>query len=264
MGDFMNIDNPSGIDDILELTLKKVLNSTTVRVDLLDSYQKASETDVVMSFYDSENNKVKYNYYHTINPLGNPDTLAVDPNVNYNMQVHTYPPVWKNNITVTPFKYNVVEKPAPQGSLRVKVRGDSFKSRINCVVSKDQDFVHVQNSNEVVQYLLGNYKIEILTLPVIIAEGVVIEQNKTTTIEIPAPGTVTFQRSADIKGGIYAPDGNAWTEIYELAGDGNRETLALQPGTYKVIYRYKNLRSMSATQEQIFEVVSGRTLTIKL
>ncbi|KRP06331.1 MAG: hypothetical protein ABR95_13920 [Sphingobacteriales bacterium BACL12 MAG-120813-bin55] len=264
MGDFMNIDNPSGIDDILELTLKKVFNSTTVRVDLLDSYQKASETDVVMSFYDSENNKVKYNYYHTINPLGNPDTLAVDPNVNYNMQVHTYPPVWKNNITVTPFKYNVVEKPAPQGSLRVKVRGDSFKSRINCVVSKDQDFVHVQNSNEVVQYLLGNYKIEILTLPVIIAEGVVIEQNKTTTIEIPAPGTVTFQRSADIKGGIYAPDGNAWTEIYELAGDGNRETLALQPGTYKVIYRYKNLRSMSATQEQIFEVVSGRTLTIKL
>ena len=137
LGDFMNIENPSGIQDILELTLKKVFNSTTVRVDLLDNRKVPTETDVVMTFYDSENNAPKYNFYHTINPKGQPDTIAVDPNVNYNMQVHTYPSTWKKSISIEPFEYNIVQQPSAQGALRVKVRGESFKSRIKCIVYKD-------------------------------------------------------------------------------------------------------------------------------
>ena len=49
-GEFMNIENPSEVDAILDLTLKKVFNSTTVRVDLLDQQKKATETDVPMTF----------------------------------------------------------------------------------------------------------------------------------------------------------------------------------------------------------------------
>ncbi len=264
MGDFMNIENPSGIEDILDLTLKKVFNSTTLRVDLLDQQKRATETDVVMTFYDSENKAPKYNYYHTINPKGNPDTLSVDPNINYNLQVHTYPPVWKKDITVVPFQFNVVEQPSPQGSLRIVTRGDSYKSRINCIMSNSDGWVNLQSNDATTRYLVGEYRLEILTLPVIISDNIVIEQNRTTTIEIPAPGTVTFQRSATITGGIYMPEGDAWTEIYELDGAASRETLALQPGTYKVIYRYTNIRSMESTEEKIFTVSSGQTQTLKL
>jgi len=217
-----------------------------------------------MTFYDSENNAPKYNFYHTINPKGQPDTIAVDPNVNYNMQVHTYPSTWKKSISIEPFEYNIVQQPSAQGALRVKVRGESFKSRIKCIVYKDGEWVNLQNSDESINYLLGDYRLEILTLPVIISDKVVIEQNKTTIIEIPAPGSTTFQRSTNIIGGIYAPIGNEWKEIYELSGDVMRETLALQPGTYKVIYRIKNIRSMEATEEKVFSVSSGQSQTIKL
>jgi Ca-activated chloride channel family protein len=264
MGEFMNIENPSGVDAILEMTLKKVFNSTTVRVDLMDSKQKAVETDVLMSFYDSESNKAMYQIYHTINPSGQPDTLAIDPAYIYNIQMHTYPPVWKNNVSLKPFVYNVVEKETPQGQLEVAVRGDTYKRKINCIVTRNDAWVHVQGNGESVKYLLGEYKLEILTLPVIIAEGVRVEQNKTTTIEIPAPGTATFQKATELYGGVYMPEGDQWIEIYELTNDNLRETLALQPGTYKVIYRFKNSNDMASTVEKIFEVNSGVSITVKL
>jgi Ca-activated chloride channel family protein len=264
MGDFMNIENPSEVSDILDLTLKKVFNSTTVRVDLLDSKNKPLETDVLMTFQDSENNKVAYNFYHTINPAGQPDTLAVDPNMNYNILMHTYPPVWKKNVSLQPFVYNVVEKETPQGQLQVVVRGESFKSKINCIITQGENWVNVQNSGESVKYLLGEYKLEILTLPVITADKVKIEQNKTTIIEIPAPGSITFQKAAEIYGGVFMPDGDRWTEVYELASNNLIETLALQPGKYKVVYRFKNNKSMVTSVEKNFEVISGTSVTVKL
>ena len=264
MGEFMNIENPSEVDAILDLTLKKVFNSTTVRVDLLDQQKKATETDVPMTFYNKTSHKPVYQFYHTINPKGQPDTMAVDPNQQYDITFHTYPPQVQENVSLTPFVYNVIQQPSAQGQLEVTVRGDSYKNRINCIVSRDGDYVHVQNSGESVRYLLGEYKLEILTLPVITADRIKIEQNKTTIIEIPAPGTITFQKAAELYGGVYMPDGDRWVEVYELASNNLRESLALQPGTYKVIYRFKNSKAMTSTMEKLFEVNSGTSVTLRL
>ena len=217
-----------------------------------------------MTFYDDESNKVEYDFYHTINPAGEPDTLAVNPNIIYDIQVHTNPPIWRKDVGVVPFQYNVVQREAPQGSLRVLVRGESLKRGIRCITRQEDAWVNVQNSGETVKYLVGDYRLEILTLPVITAEQVRIEQNQTTTIEIPAPGYVTFRKHTSSYGAIYMPDGDAWTEVYELAPDADQETLALQPGDYKVIFRYANDPDMDNTREADFQVSSGTTLTLKL
>ena len=120
--------------------------------------------------------------------------MAVDPNQQYDITFHTYPPQVQENVSLTPFVYNVIQQPSAQGQLEVTVRGDSYKNRINCIVSRDGDYVHVQNSGESVRYLLGEYKLEILTLPVITADRIKIEQNKTTIIEIPAPEPLLSKR----------------------------------------------------------------------
>lgn len=61
----------------------------------MDTYNRPEETDVLMTFYDANSEVQKFNYYHTINPKGNPDTLTLDPALTYDMQVHTTPEIMK-------------------------------------------------------------------------------------------------------------------------------------------------------------------------
>ena len=53
-------------------------------------------------------------------------------------------------------------------------------------------------------------------------------------------------------------------EVFELSDNNLKETLAIQPGKYKVIYRFKNKRDMVATKEIEIEVVSGTSQNVGL
>ncbi len=264
IGEFMNIETEKKTNEIVNSTIARLFNSVFTRVDLLDINKDAKETDMVMTFYDASTGKPAFNYYHTINPRGMPDTITLDPNVTYNMQVHTTPPVWKNDIKLTPGALNVITEPSPQGFVRVAVRGETFKGKINCIIKKDGKIVTAQISNNAQKLLVGEYDIEILTLPVIKVSGVKVEQDKTTTVEISAPGFVTFNKNEQVVGAVYEYKENKLTEVFELNEAILKETLALQPGKYKVIYRYLSKKDMIATKEIEFEVFTGTSLAVRL
>jgi len=59
-------------------------------------------------------------------------------------------------------------------------------------------------------------------------------------------------------------DKNKLTRVYELNETLTLETLYLQPGSYKVVFRPKNSRSTLYTVEQSFVIESGKTTDIQL
>jgi len=264
MGEFMNIPSDDQTQQIADIAIAKILNAVYTRVDLLDIEQKATETDVVMTFYDTESGLEKYNYYHTINPRGIPDSITLDPNLVYNLQVHTTPPVFMKNVSIQPGMLNVITESSPQGYLKVAVRGETFKGRLNCIYRQKDKTVTAQVSNTPQKLLVGVYDVEILTLPVVIIKNVEVEQDQTTTVEIQAPGYVTFLKSDYCLGAIYEYKDNRLNEVFELNDSNLKETLALQPGKYKVIYRIKNKKDMTATKELEFEMVSGASQNVGL
>lgn len=264
MGEFMNIENEKGTELVVNSTIAKIFNSVFIRVDLLDENSKPEETDMLMTFYDADTKLPKFNYYHTINPKGNPDTLTLDPALTYNMQVHTTPEIIKKDVTLVEGKFNIITQPAPQGFLTVEVRGEAFKGKINCIIKKDKNVVVAQVSDVSQKLLTGLYNVEVLTIPVITVDNVLVEQDKTTSIEIAAPGYVSFNKNEAIAGGIYEFRDNKLIEIYQLGEANLKETLAIQPGKYKVIYRYISKKDMDATKELDFEVISGTSLMVRL
>lgn len=264
MGEFMNIENEKGTELVVNSTIAKLFNSVFIRVDLLDENSKPEETDMLMTFYDADTKLPKFNYYHTINPKGNPDTLTLDPALTYNMQVHTTPEIIKKDVTLIEGKFNIITQPAPQGFLKVEVRGEAYKGKINCIIKQDRNIVIAQVSDVAQKLLTGLYDIEVLTIPLINVDNVLVEQDKTTTIEIAAPGYVSFNKNEPIAGGIYEFRDNKLVEIYELGEANLKETLAIQPGKYKVIYRYISKKDMDATKEIDFEVISGASLMVRL
>ncbi len=64
--------------------------------------------------------------------------------------------------------------------------------------------------------------------------------------------------------GIFVIEKGRMKKIYELRQDLKQENLALQPGKYRIVYRAKNSKTMHSTVDKEFEVVSGKSLNIKL
>ena len=93
VGNFYDASNERVFKNVLNIVISQAMNSTSMQVNLLDKSGQPTETDVNMTFYEQFSGAIKYNYVHTINHRGNPDTLMIDPVGRYNMVVHTIPPV---------------------------------------------------------------------------------------------------------------------------------------------------------------------------
>lgn len=263
IGKFYDASSEANFKNILKIVISQALNNTTVQVNLNDQVGRPSETDVNMTFYDEHAKLIRYNYMHTINNHGVPDTVVIDPIGTYKMVVHTIPPVEKTNIELIPGKHNIIAVDAPQGYLNLKMAGNAIT---NCIIRKHSDMqtLHVQQLNTVEKFIVGKYDLEILTLPRIKLDKVDIAQSKTTSIEIPQSGTVTIFKPSEGPGSLYVEENNKMIWVCNLNTNLITETITLQPGRYRVEYRPKNAKESIYSIEQSFKVESGISTSVRL
>jgi Ca-activated chloride channel family protein len=251
----------------LKVVISQALNSTTAQVNLLDIYGNPTETNLNMTFYDDFSGLIKYNFIHTLDNRGYPDTIVLDPLLTYNVVVHTIPPVRTDSVKLTPGKHTVIPIDCPQGMLQLKVGGTfpNVKS-YQCIVrqSGKMETLHVQSFDQDEKYLVGKYDLEILSMPRMYVKDVDISQSKTTTVEIPMPGIAIIQPMAKGYGSLYLEEDNRLKWIYNLGESGQQETLYLLPGKYRVVFRSKFVTKSIFTIEKSFKVESGITIRIPL
>jgi Ca-activated chloride channel family protein len=181
-----------------------------------------------------------YNYMHTINERGNPDTINLDPVFRYRMVVHTIPPVVKENIDVTPGKHTIIGVDAPQGQLLVKVEGLTNYNNLQFIARKRGSpyTLHVQDAGTKEKYLVGKYDVEVLCLPRMVFKDVSVDQNTTTTIQLPQPGKLIVNcQLQDYYADIYQMVRNELVWVCKLPIEKRNHQLIIQPGDYKIIYR---------------------------
>ena len=123
--------------------------------------------------------------------------------------------------------------------------------------------MQVQEINTRQKFICGKYDLEFLTLPRTKLHNIDIAQSKTTTIEIPTPGVLTIQKSVPGYGGILWLNGTAWQKIFTLSENGGIETIALQPGSYKIVFRAKMSKKTTDTKEQLINITTGGTASAK-
>ena len=264
IGNYYDAANENGFKTVLNVVITQALNNTTVQVNLLDIAGKATETNVNMTFYDRFTGSVRYNFVHTINVKGVPDTLQIDPLGTYRIVVHTMPPVIKDSVALNPGKHNIIGIETPQGDLFLKVDVGSEYRKYNAIIRKQNDFntLNVQDFNSSERYLVGKYDLEILTLPRIYLSDIDISQSKTTTIQIPTPGLATLITNSTGYGTVYVERDNKLDLIYSMMENTVKENLVLQPGNYRVVFRPKNSQMSIYTVEKRFTVTSGNSTSV--
>ena len=266
MGKFYDVSNEVNFKGVLSMILTEALTQTTVQVNLNNLQKKPLETDVTMSFYDQNTGKINYNYLHTINHRGNPDTIIINPDLRYKMVVHTIPQITKENISLTKGKHNIIDIDAAQGFLNLKFQGPTLNNYVQFLVRKKNDplTLNVQLIEKSEKYLVGKYDIEVLTLPRIKLNAIEIKQTSINTINIQGSGRLEISKQGEGFGSIYLEDNNQLTWIYNIGINAVNETIYLQPGNYRAEYRIKSQTDSDKTIERKFKIESGKQVAIKL
>jgi Ca-activated chloride channel family protein len=268
VGTYFDASNEVDFSKALNIVISQALNSTTAQVNLLDEYNKPTETNVTMTFFDDFSGLIKYNFVHTLNNKGVPDTLVIDPLLSYNIVVHTIPPRSVQGITLSAGKHTTIGVNCPQGTLDLSLEGrDRTVKDLKCIVRENgkTETLNVQQFGQTEKYITGIYDLEVLTLPRIYIEDVEIKQSHTTTIAIPLPGIAVIDKRAAGYGGIYLEKNNGLELVYNFRETSlDRETIVLQPGNYRVVFRARYSSRSAYTVERRFKVDSGKSVNVGL
>jgi len=267
IGHYYNAADEERFSEVMEVVISQALNSTTAQVNLLDIKGNPTETNVNMTFYDYFSGKIMYNYIHTMNNRGVPDTLVLDHLVTYRLRVNTIPPVEVDSFRVHVGKHTVIAADCPQGTLEVRVEGSNQYRDLQYIVRKADNMqtLNVQEINKQEKYLVGKYDLELPILPRLYIEGVKINQSTVTTVTIPRPGILNLIKSASGYGSIYVRKSKKEEQwVCNLDPNVKNEMLVLQPGDYRIVFRAQNARQILYTINRTFEIKSGGSTAVNL
>ncbi len=266
-GTYFNAADKQQFSDALNLIITRVLSKTSLQVNLLDQYGKPTVSNVNLQFINKKTGTVKYNFVHTLNVRGLPDTLVVNPTPVYNIVVGTIPPTLINNVKIAKGRHNIVAVSCPQGSLTVKLKTNArvdFNPAVLIRNSNRKKLINVQYLQNTVNYLRGEYSIDILTLPVIHLDTFDILADKKNIITIDNPGIAVMQKNIRVFGSIFHLSGKKQEFVIRLnENNAQQKSFYLQPGHYRVVYRSRFQNQSVFTVTKDFTIQSGKTTRIR-
>ena len=268
LGQYYDATNINAFKSALNKAVNQSLGRTTVSVELLDENSNKNVSDVNISFINNSTRESVFEFVHFRDQNGRPDSVVIDPVLSYDIVVNTIPPVRKSKIVFNGGRHNTLNINAPQGFLLVDFKGAiTYSDPVACLLrdKKSGATITTFSPNTSLKILKGTYDLEILTLPRLTYKNVQISDHETTTLSIPKPGIVNIMTSTKGIGSIYRisnSKGQKW--ISNLNNDRINNTITLQPGDYKVVFRSEKAKGSKFTKVHNFQVKPGGTLTLKL
>lgn len=264
-GRYFNAQSEEELQTIFGVIINEALNNTTVQINLLDNQGMPRETDVPITIYDAGTGLIVDNIVHTMNGKAIPDTIFLDPIRKYRIVAHTLPQV-EGTFDIVPGRHNTLALNAPQGNLALSIEGITKYGRLQAIVRKagTMETITAQEFNTSVKMLTGSYDIEILSTPRIYLRNITIDQNKTRTVSIPAPGTLQVNINTGVVAEVFQVINNQMVWVMNLNGSAKLQYYPMQPGDYKLVYRSKSETRTLYSKTKDFKISTGSNTPITL
>ena len=212
-------------------------------LSLVDQDNRPYQTDVPVTFNDHQTHTLRYTvlyHYNTEDPI---DTLEIDPLLDYDITIHTLPPIKLENRHFKPGSHTLLQVPAPQSALTLhhESRRTPFQLPVYTVLVRrhgDPALLATQPIGATRNYLAGQYDIEILSLPVTRLTNVKLRGGTSSDLQIPLPGQLALNKPATpTTGSIFVFQGNSLHWVCDLDPTNPTERVILMPGEYQIILR---------------------------
>ena len=267
IGQVLDTKDEPALYNTVGVIIKQTLNTTTAQVNLLDANQNPTVTNIPFTLYDHASGKILYNFVHTMNEKGNPDTLFLDPVGVYNLELHTYPSLRKDNIELVPGKHNIIALDVPSGNLNVNCIGASPANNNAQVLvrmkKEKKPILNVQDLNEAGTYIGADYKLEILTNPETYFDTTVVAFAE-NNIALPNYGTLSLMAEEKLLAGIFMEKNKMLVQVDRFEMNTKTDNRKLQPGEYIIVYKSKSNYHSASTRQQRFIIEEGRVAVINL
>ncbi|MCX6352843.1 MAG: VWA domain-containing protein [Bacteroidetes bacterium] len=245
VGNYFYAKDKKKLNELLTKVVSHAMENTTVQVNLLDAKDQPTITNVEMDFEDASTAKNAYHFMHTLNKKNLPDTL---------------PAIVKTARQLKKNQHNIIKIDAAQGQLKITSGSDKYHDMKAIIRQAGKaEIVNVQPLYTAVNYLVGEYDIEILTLPRIIKKNVKIGADQKVEIDIPKPCELAITYKEDLIADIYIVRDGKQEWVTDATGKFNEPAskFLLQPGSYKLVYRPAKSKNITDSKQRDFNAISG-------
>jgi len=212
---------------------------TSVQIFFTDGHGRFYKSTPRMQLTDPKTGAVAKQFFRTTDGTGTPDLQQV-PAGTYNLMVQGRSNTLMKNVVILPNKKNKILAIVSNGSLIFRYEGDPKRpiNEFNAVVNIlfEPGPTVKQACTAELEYIPGNYHIEINTLPVTKA-NVDIDFGNTSVINIKQPGFVQFLNRNQLgRVTLFYQLGDQFNRFYsfDITGNPDGQKVRLQPGPYEV------------------------------
>ena len=269
VGNYFDATDTDMFREVLDIVIEQAMHDTTVEVDLIAKAATGEarpefESNVAITFQEVHSGKVTERFVHTLNRLGLPDTLHVDPVPTYRVTAHTIPPLVLDSIRLNARSHNRIVFPnAGQGVVQTAFartdRNPYGQTSIDVHRSGECERIHTVPLGVDVKVLNGQYDFLFGTVPPIWVRGVQVSTGRIVPVEIPAPGDLILDAGVAGYGAILDDDGRS---VIKFDSGNPSGRYVLQPGTYHLVFRARSAQSTELSVQRTFTITSGNTTNL--
>ncbi|MBL7856558.1 MAG: VWA domain-containing protein [Cyclobacteriaceae bacterium] len=264
MGLYIDSQNATTFNQVLNQSIQTTFAKTTVSVELLDGSGRATESNINISFINANTGNSAFEFVHYRDKQGKPDSVQLDPVISYDMIVNSLPTIVLKQVNIINGQHNVITIAVPQGNLviRNEGRGNPF----NTIVRQKgkAEILNQQGSGETYRYLAGDYVVESLTFPRRIFH-VTVAPDKLSSVTIPSPGTVNINTIVPGFGSLFEiMDDGSERWVCRLDEQKSFHNYNLLPGRYRIAFRAKDAPGSKYTGVKTFSVTTGKNTMVNV
>ena len=266
VGTYYDAKDEATFKEALGVIVTQVLDNTSAQINLIDKKGLASESNLPIILKNTKSNLIEETFIHTLNYRNLPDTITLDPLVQYKGMVYSIPPVSIDSTYIFAGKHNQLGAPVILGRLKLSMPGSKpAQQQVQALIRLpgSSEILNVQSFSSTNKYLAGFYELDILTLPRI-SEKIRIIAGQLQDLSIPAPGDVTIQLKTNGYGAIFEIIGEKIKWVTNLDDQQTRQRYAIQPGSYMLVFRSRSSKQTSYSKTQKFNVSSGTSTLVRL
>lgn len=268
VGNYLEASSESAFKDVLSTVVKNALKLTTFELDLDNGLNESTITNIPFTLFNKNLGIESNHFIHTLNKNGKPDTLVIEPGIDYRVVVHSNPPFIIESFNPKAGTHNIAKAKIPSGQLEIFMPGISSPQYYRASITKTdvQNWTSILYLNTKQQFRAGTYNINIHTLPPTNFNNVVIKDGELNKILLRQPGTLMISQAGKAVGAVMAFDEKLkmFTKVIDIDENLNTQSIHLMPGKYKLIIRPFHSKNTLLTREYDVNISSGETFRLEL